>query len=82
MKPTDAQRDYYIRMRGSVVGSRLSMLGIAGIILVVLKIGGWVDWSWTAVLSPFWGGALYFVSAALGILAYGASVTLGRRDGL
>lgn len=42
-----------------------SVLGLLGIAFVVLKLTGYIDWSWWWVTAPLWGGivvALVFVA--------------------
>lgn len=44
----------------------LSLPTVLGIVFIVLKVTGKVDWSWLWVLSPFWiGYAMLFVFCAL-----------------
>jgi len=33
-----------------------NVLGLLGIAFVVLKLTGYIDWSWWWVTAPFWGG--------------------------
>jgi hypothetical protein len=40
----------------------LGLGGVLGVIFIVLKLVGVIDWSWWWVLSPFW------ITFALGIL--------------
>lgn len=43
----------------------ISVLGLLGIAFVVLKLTGYIDWSWWWVTAPLWGGivvALVFVA--------------------
>jgi pilus assembly protein TadC len=35
--------------------SYFPVLGVLGIVLVILKAMGYLDWSWWWVLAPFWG---------------------------
>lgn len=39
-------------------GGGLGISGTLGVIFIVLKLVGVIDWSWWWVLSPFWIGAL------------------------
>lgn len=39
----------------------LSFGSILGIVFIVLKLIGKIDWSWKWVLSPFWIGAIISV---------------------
>lgn len=53
-----------------------NILGLLGVAFVVLKLTGYIDWSWWWVTLPFWGGlalfggilALVFLGAALSVL--------------
>lgn len=39
-----------------VVG--IGFFGLLGIVFIVLKLIGYIDWSWWIVLSPIWGSIL------------------------
>lgn len=44
----------------------VGVLGLLGIVFVVLKLTGYVTWSWWLVTLPFWGGiALYLTLLCL-----------------
>jgi hypothetical protein len=32
-----------------------------GLLFVILKLTGVIDWSWWFVTMPFWGGAVFFI---------------------
>ena len=63
------------------VSYKFPLAGILGIIFIVLKLTGYIAWSWLWVLSPFWipvvllfvlfGGA--FVLGTLGVMLSGSS---------
>ena len=42
----------------------IGVLGLLGVAFVVLKLMGYIDWSWWYVTLPFWGGA----AVVLGVL--------------
>lgn len=42
----------------------IGVLGLLGIVFVVLKLTGYITWSWWWVTAPFWGGF-----ALMGIIA-------------
>lgn len=42
-------------MNNNIAGG-LGIFDVLGIIFIVLKLGGIIDWSWIWVLSPFWIG--------------------------
>ena len=51
---------------GNTIGSAL--LGTTGVILVILKLAGVIDWSWWLVLMPFYFGIGVLLVAAAGVL--------------
>lgn len=61
----------------------VGLLGLLGIVFVVLKLTGFIDWSWWYVTMPFWGGlavvlsgmVLYFVG---GFIYYGIKALRGK----
>lgn len=38
-------------------GSGIGVIGLLGVAFVVLKLTGFIDWSWWLVTAPFWSGA-------------------------
>jgi len=34
----------------------IGVIGLLGVAFVVLKLTGYIDWSWWWVTAPFWGG--------------------------
>ncbi len=36
----------------------IGFLGLLTIVFIVLKLTGYINWSWLWVLSPLWGGCL------------------------
>ena len=51
---------------GSSGNNGVGFLGLLGLIFVVLKLTGYIDWSWWYVTLPFWGGAA--LVAAIGLI--------------
>ena len=47
-------------------GGGVGVLGLLGVAFVVLKLTGFIDWSWWWVTLPFWGG-IALVFALIGI---------------
>lgn len=47
--------------------SGIGVLGLLGVVFVVLKLTGFIKWSWWWVTVPFWGG-LFIVLAVLLII--------------
>ena len=56
------------------------VLGLLGVAFVVLKLTGYIDWSWWWVTAPFWGG-IALVLAIFLVIAFVALVVsfLGRK---
>ena len=51
-------------------GRSMSIGTIIGIIFIVLKLVGLIEWSWVWVLSPFWIGAIITILALIvGVIA-------------
>lgn len=49
-------------------------IGLLGVSFIVLKLTGYIQWSWLWVLAPFWGGialavALLFLAVVYGFLS-------------
>ena len=42
------------------------LLVFTGLLFIVLKVAGYVDWSWWVVTMPFWGG--YLMSVLIAVL--------------
>ena len=49
--------------------SGLGIFSVVGIVFIVLKCVGVINWSWWWVLSPFWIGFLFGISILLLILS-------------
>lgn len=45
--------------------SGVDVLGLLGVAFVVLKLMGYINWSWWLVLLPFYGGIVLFILIAL-----------------
>ena len=51
-------------------GRSMSIGTIIGIIFIVLKLIGLIEWSWVWVLAPFWIGAIITILALIvGVIA-------------
>ena len=51
----------------------IGVVGLLGVAFVVLKLTGYIDWSWWWVTAPFWGGAIGGIVIfifAVGIIAW------------
>lgn len=42
----------------STGGGGIGFFGLLGIVFIVLKLTGYINWSWWIVLSPIWGSIL------------------------
>lgn len=51
----------------------VGFFGLLGIVFIVLKLTGFIDWEWWIVLSPIWGSAL------LAIIVFVVLMIIGMR---
>lgn len=56
-------------------GGGVGILGLLGVAFIILKLMGYIGWSWWWVLAPFWGGGVLVLLVGLAFLG----VYLGRR---
>lgn len=56
---------------------QIGFFGLLGLVFIVLKLVGYIDWAWIWVLAPLWGGFILAVILILFIAAV-AGVTGGR----
>ena len=62
-----------------VVTHSTSLATVLGVVFLVLKLVGVIDWAWVWVLAPFWAPiALYFILVNLWILAVNIIDILSR----
>lgn len=47
----------------------IGVLGLLGVAFVVLKLTGYITWSWWYVTLPFWGGFVLAISILLVLFA-------------
>jgi len=53
----------------------INIIGLLGVCFIVLKLTGFIDWSWIWVLAPFWAG----IAITLLVFAFmGLVVLLGK----
>ena len=57
----------------------ISLLGALGIVFIVLKLVGTIDWSWWWVLAPFWAPIVVGLVLSLLFAVIGGLVGSGRR---
>lgn len=43
----------------------IGVLGLLGVAFVVLKLMGYIHWSWWWVTLPFWGGAVFTIGVLI-----------------
>lgn len=46
----------------------IGFFGLLGIVFIVLKLTGYINWSWWIVLSPIWGSILVGLLIFLAVL--------------
>lgn len=51
------------------VGGGIGFLGLLALVFIVLKLTGFISWSWWWVLTPLWGPAAFLVLILLVIVA-------------
>ena len=61
-------------MNNNNVAGGIGVFDVLGIVFIVLKLSGIVEWSWIWVLSPFWIGLclavlLIIIAVILGLLS-------------
>ena len=57
----------------------IDVFGLLGVAFVVLKLTGYIDWSWWYVTLPFWGGAAFVLGVLLIALLFAAVAEMWRR---
>jgi hypothetical protein len=59
----------------------IGVVGLLGVVFVVLKLTGYINWSWWYVTLPFWGGGLALVLVILAVVGacYGIKSLLDAR---
>ena len=57
----------------------IGVFGLLGVAFVVLKLTGYIDWSWWYVTLPFWGGAAVVLGVLLIDLLFAAVAEMWRR---
>ena len=57
----------------------IGVFGLLGVAFVVLKLTGYIDWSWWYVTLPFWGGAAVVLGVLLIDLLFAAVAEMRRR---
>lgn len=49
--------------------SGIGFFGLLGIVFIVLKLTGYIDWEWLWVLAPLWGGCVLIVGLIIIVIA-------------
>ena len=39
----------------------ISLIGILTIVLIALKLTGFINWAWVWILAPIWGGTILLI---------------------
>ena len=60
----------------------IGIFGLLGVAFVVLKLTGYIDWSWWLVTLPFWGGIAFIGLIFLIIFMFAAIYSKKRRKNL
>lgn len=61
-------------------GGGIGILGLLGVVFIVLKLCGVIDWSWWWVTAPFWGGiAIAIVVIIICFIVVGIRTAVHRR---
>ena len=53
----------------------IGFFGLLGIVFIVLKLTGYIDWSWLWVLAPLWIPIAIVLAILVIMLSFGARVT-------
>ena len=56
---------------------QIGFFGLLGLVFIVLKLVGYIDWAWVWVLAPLWGGFALTVIILI-FMAVVAGATGGR----
>lgn len=54
------------------------LLGWLGIVFIILKLTGVIDWSWWLVTLPLWGGMVLFLTIAGVVVLIGGTFYFRR----
>lgn len=57
----------------------IGVVGLLGVSFVVLKLMGYIDWSWWWVTAPFWGGAVFVIVVLLTAFAIACSLAANKQ---
>lgn len=60
--------------------SGIGLTGILTIVFIILKLTGYIDWSWLWVLSPLWISFLLAVAVVLFLLDIWAALEIFERS--
>lgn len=54
---------------GTITSGGIGFCGLLAIVFIVLKLTGFIDWSWLWVLAPIWIPVVFYLVLLLVILA-------------
>lgn len=52
-------------MSDKVKSEGLGLFGVMGVVFIILKLVGVINWSWWLVTLPFWGGFALIISVMI-----------------
>jgi hypothetical protein len=58
--------------------SGIGIFTVVGIVFVILKLVGVIDWSWLWVLAPFWISIVFYVLLIGGVFLFFLAIELNK----
>ena len=55
-------------------------IGTIGLVFIILKLAGVIDWSWWLVTLPIWGGFALFISFVLIFVLFVVLINIFKDD--
>ena len=56
--------------KNNISSGGMGLSGVLGVVFIVLKLVGVIDWSWWWVLSPFWINLIFVCLILIGVYWY------------
>ena len=60
-------------------GVNIGVVGLLGVVFVILKLLGFINWSWWLVTLPFWGGLVLILLVFIVAYLFGLIKILLRK---
>lgn len=60
-------------------GVNIGVVGLLGVVFVILKLLGFINWSWWLVTLPFWGGIVLVLLVIVMVYLFGLIKILLRK---